>query len=56
MKKTEEAMNMKYGDPENALACIMPFRRTQFNARHDGYSSQYRSLFSNHSRFPQENK
>ena len=39
MKKTEEAMNMKYGDPENALACFMPFRCTQFNAGYDGYSS-----------------
>jgi pyruvate,orthophosphate dikinase len=41
MKKTEETMNMKYGDPENALAGIMSFRCPQFNARNDGYGSEY---------------
>ena len=39
MKKTEETMNMKYGDPENALAGFMPFRCPQFDAWYDGYSS-----------------
>ncbi len=52
MKLTEETMGMKYGDPKNALACFMPFRSPEINARNDGYSSEYRTLHRNHPRFP----
>ena len=41
MKKTEDIMGMKYGDPENALLGFMPFRSTQFHARYDGYSVEH---------------
>ncbi len=39
MKKTEEAMNMKYGDARECITRFMPFRCPQFNARYDGYCS-----------------
>jgi pyruvate,orthophosphate dikinase len=49
MKKTEETMNMKYGDPENAL--LVSFRCPQVYAWNDGYCSEHRSLFSHYTRF-----
>ena len=36
LKKTEEAMGMKYGDPENPLLAVLPQRRPHVDARHDG--------------------
>ncbi len=46
MKKTEETMNMKYGDRRECIACFMPLRCPQFNAWYDGYSPEYWSLLS----------
>ena len=34
--KTEEAMGKKYGDADNPLADVLPQRRPQVDARHDG--------------------
>ena len=35
-KKTEEAMGMKFGDPEQSAAGELPQRRPAVDARHDG--------------------